>query len=256
MNPTKQKEPKIKVVVADDISDTLDMVCSLIEEVCPQAEIIGKHTTLSATQKTIDTLHPDVVLLDIQFVSEGKTAFDLLEQYRKNNQLMFKLIIFSGHCEVAYYDMAFQYDAVHFLPKPIDKERLKDAIERTKSKNKHNGTLSPTKNLKNMLVVNTATRSYFILPKDIVYIQSKDSYTHIVLANERVIKSSRNLGFYEKQIEIFNDFFRVHNNTILNLNFIQGISNKTERDIILKPPFGEIKSSREKFKELLQRITQ
>jgi len=149
--------------------------------------------------------------------------------------------------------MAFQYGAVHFLPKPVDKERLKNAIERVKPENR-NETILSANILKNTLVINTATRSHFISPKDIVYFQSKDSYTHIVLANEQVIKSSRNLGFYEKQIKSFNDFFRVHNNTILNLNFIQGFSNKTERDIILKPPFGEIKSSREKFKELLEII--
>lgn len=253
MEPEKQKEKGIRVVVADDIEDSLDLVCSLIKEVCPQAKIIGKHTTLSQTQKTIDSLHPDVVLLDIQFVSEGKTAFDLLELYRKNNQFAFKPIIFSGHCEREYYDMAFQYGAVHFLPKPVDKERLKNAIERVKPENR-NETILSANILKNTLVINTATRSHFISPKDIVYFQSKDSYTYIVLANEQVIKSSRNLGFYEKQIKSFSDFFRVHNNTILNLNFIQGFSNKTERDIILKPPFGEIKSSREKFKELLEII--
>lgn len=253
MKTITQKESKIKVVVADDIGETLNMVCSLISEVSPEAEIMGRHTTLKATQKSIDLHHPDVVLLDIQFVSEGKTAFDLLEQYRKKNRLTFKTIIFSGHCETEYYDMAFQYDAVHFIPKPIDKVRLKNAFERIKPNNEGLSN-SLNSNLKNTLVINTATRSHFVSPKDIVYFQCKDTFTNIVLANEQVIKSSRNLGYYEKQIENFSDFFRIHNNTILNLNFIQGFSNKTDRDIILKPPFGEVKSSREKFKELLERM--
>ncbi len=253
MKTFRQNGRKIRVAIADDIEDTLNMVSTLVEEVCPQAEIIGKHTTLKAMQETIDTQSPDVVLLDIQFASEGKTAFDLLEQYRKNNRLTFKPVIFSGHCEVEYYDMAFKYGAAHFLPKPIDKERLKDAIERFKPKTENKDNLLDD-SLKNMLVVNTATQSHFIFPKDIVYLQSKDSYTNFVLANNKIIKSSRNLGYYEKQIEVFDEFFRIHNNTIINLNFIQGISNKTERDIILKPPFGEIKGSRERFKELMDKL--
>ena len=69
-----------------------------------------------------------------------------------------------------------------------------------------------------------------------------------------MIKSSRNLGYYEDQILGIDSFVRIHNNTIVNLKYVQGISNKTERGVILKSPFGEIKSSRDRFKELLDKL--
>lgn len=250
----KNQTDRIKIVVADDIPDTLNMVCSLIQEICPQVDIVGRHTTLEATKKTIDTKQPDVVLLDIQFSAEGKTAYDLLEEYQKNKQNTFKLIIFSGHCEAEYYDMAFQYDAVHFLPKPIDKKRLKEAIQRTKQLNIKKNDTDLTNYWKDKLVINTATKSYFITLGDIVLLQSKDSRTYIMLTNEEVIKSSRNLGYFESQLTDYKKFIRVHNNTILNIDYVQGIYNKTDRNIILKPPFGEVKSSREKFKDLMKRL--
>ncbi|MDD3781055.1 MAG: LytTR family DNA-binding domain-containing protein [Proteiniphilum sp.] len=253
MKTEKQIKP-IKIVVADDIFDTLNMVCALVEEVCPYAHIKAKCTTLAETRKAINKHHPDVVLLDIQFSAEGETAFDLLDTYKKSDSEKFRLIIFSGHCEASYYDMAFHYQAVHFLPKPIDKLRLKEALERTISPVVEKNDLPINGYRKDKLVVSTITASHFIAFNDIVHLQSKDSRTYITLANEEVIKSSRNLGYYEAQISENDNFVRIHNNTIVNLKYVQGISNKTERGVILKSPFGEIKSSRERFKELLDKL--
>lgn len=245
----------LKIVIADDISDTLHMVCSLVKEVQPQAEIVGLCTSLAETKRMIETRHPDVVLLDIQFSAEGQTAFDLLESFRQNGgNNAFRTIIFSGHTEAEYYDMAFHYDAVHFLPKPIDKKRLKDALSRTSPHHAENNGNGNAQYLKGKLVINTATASHFISLDDIVLLQSKDTRTHIVLANEEVIKSSRNLGYYESQVSGNTNFVRIHHSAIVNLRYVHGLSSKTERNIILKPPFGEIKSSRERFKELLGRL--
>lgn len=253
MENTEQKN-KIKIVVADDIPETLNMVCSLIQEVCPQAEIVGKHTTLKSVKKSIDTLHPDVVILDIQFSAEGKTAFDLLEEYQRNQKNNFKLIIFSGHCEPEYYDMAFRYNAVHFLPKPIDKDRLNDALKRTVKDQHSKKDIDAKDYRKNKLIVHTATKSYFITLDDIVYLQSKENRTHILLSSEEVIISSRNLGYFETQLFENKNFARIHSNTIMNIDYIQGIDNRTERNIILRPPFGKVKGSREKFKELFGKL--
>ncbi len=253
MKTDKQINP-IKIVVADDISDTLNMVCALIKEVCPYAHIKAKCTSLAETRKAIIKHSPDVVLLDIQFSAEGGTAFDLLDTFKDSVFKKFRLIIFTGHCESEYYDMAFRYHAVHFLPKPIDKFRLKEALERTISPVSEKNDSSVSDYRKDKLIVNTITASHFISFNDIVYLQSKDSRTYITLVNEEVIKSSRNLGYYEDQILGIDSFVRIHNNTIVNLKYVQGISNKTERGVILKSPFGEIKSSRDRFKELLDKL--
>ena len=260
------------MVVADDIPDTLELVCSLVEEVCPHADIVARCTSLAETKKAIDEHHPEVVLLDIQFSEEGKTAFDLLDLYRGDKSFVrtkkgegdlakeetsdppFRLIIFSGHCETEYYDMAFQYEAVHFLPKPIDKFRLKEALERLRNSTVAKEQVESSDYRKNKLIVNTIDASHFIDFDDIVTLQSMESRTVITLANEMVIRSSRNLGYYQSQIAEHDNFVRVHNNAIVNLLFVEGISNKTDKTIIMKEPFDKIKSSREGFKLLLERF--
>lgn len=262
----------MSVVVADDIPETLELVCSLVEEVCPHADIVARCTSLAETKKAIDEHEPEVVLLDIQFAQEGKTAFDLLDQYRRKKRStkvrknekelvneetsdpLFRLIIFTAHCETEYYDMAFQYEAVHFLPKPIDKFRLKEALERFRSIPVAKQSVAPSEYRKNKLIVNTIDATHFIDFDDIVTLRSIESHTVITLANEMVIKSSRNLGYFELQIADHDNFVRVHNNAIVNLQFVEGISNKTDKTILLKASFGKIKGSREGFKLLLEKF--
>ncbi len=262
----------MRVVVADDIPDTLELVCSLVEEVCPHADIVARCTSLAETKKAIDEHEPEVVLLDIQFAQERKTAFDLLDLYRgkmRSNGVqisekdsmnkdaytpLFRLIIFSAHCESEYYDMAFQYEAVHFLPKPIDKFRLKEALERSTITPVTKQSVIPSDYRKNKLIVHTINATHFIDVDDIVALQSIDSRTVITLTNEMTIKSSRNLGYFNLQLADHDHFVRVHNNAIVNLHFVEGISNKTDKTILLKASFGTIKGSREGFKLLLEKL--
>lgn len=241
----------IRVVIADDIPDTLAMVCDLVKEVYPEAEIVGRHTSLSEVQKSIDEQNPDAVLLDIQFVAEGKTAFDLLDYNLRNGKLKFKTIIFSGHCESAYYDMAFRYNALHFIPKPIDKLRLKEALLRIESPETKIQPVATTSILsEGKLVISTANLRHFVELKKIVYLQTEKAGTNIHLANGAVLKSSRNLGYYEEQVAENPNFIRIHNNTIVNVLYVESTLN-IEKEIILKSPFGKLKSSRDRFKIFL-----
>ncbi|MFJ1330994.1 LytR/AlgR family response regulator transcription factor [Capnocytophaga canimorsus] len=243
----------LRVIIADDISETLDMVGALVKEIRPDVHILGRFTSLMETQKQIELLKPDVLLIDIQFAAEAMTVFDLLDYFLRKGKLNFQTIIFSGHCETEYYDMAFRYGALHFIPKPIDKTRLKEAFQRVRNtETEEESSKTSTFHLKNKLVVYTAGLRHFIDLQNLVYIQSKKVGVSIHLSNNEIIKSSRNIGYYQEQLAGIPNFIRIHNSTLLNTDYIDTISSASERIVFLKSPFGKIQASRERFKELLE----
>lgn len=244
---------RIRAIVADDIQESLTLISSLIEEVCPCISIVAECNSLQSTKNAIDQYDPSLVFLDIQFSAEGKTAFDLLDLYEEDERT-FEVIIFSGHCEAEYYDMAFKYNAVHFLPKPVEKERLRDAIRRVSICDEEADNQLEAEESVETLLIKTATASHFVATNDIVSIVSSNSYTYLTLANFQEIKSSRNIGYYDKQLSGNPEFIRIHSNTIVNINYVQGFSNKTERDVILIEPFPSLKSSRKGIKILIESL--
>lgn len=60
----------------------------------------------------------------------------------------------------------------------------------------------------------------FIDHRDIIWCTSEGSYTHFYLADTSKLVSSRNLGYYEKHLGPEN-FYRIHNSTLINLRFIK-----------------------------------
>ena len=105
-------------------------------------------------------------------------------------------------------------------------------------------------------LIKTVTANHFIAVHDIVFMLSNDSYTYLTLVNQQVIKSSRNIGYYEKQLCGNSEFIRIHSKCLVNINFVQGYSNKTERDVILIEPFPRLKSSREGLKKMIDILDQ
>lgn len=92
--------PPLRAIIADDSPEILALMRSLVEEVAPTLEIVATCTSLAEVDLAIKKFAPQLLILDIQFAPEGRTAFDLLEEWQNFRQ--FQLIIFSGHCEFKY----------------------------------------------------------------------------------------------------------------------------------------------------------
>jgi DNA-binding LytR/AlgR family response regulator len=91
----------------------------------PEINVIGEaQDGLEAVEK-IETLEPDLLFLDIQM--PGLTGFDVLRSIRSDISL--PLVIFiTGYDQHAL--AAFEADALAYLLKPVEPERLAIAVER------------------------------------------------------------------------------------------------------------------------------
>jgi len=93
----------------------------------PEITITGEANSCQSAFELIKLFNPHLVFLDIQL--RGETCFDLLEQISKSIEVIF----------VTAFDendfRTFELNASDYLSKPVNPERLREAIERLFEKN-------------------------------------------------------------------------------------------------------------------------
>ncbi|HCY40641.1 MAG TPA: hypothetical protein DHV48_04695 [Prolixibacteraceae bacterium] len=258
---------EITAIIVEDIKEYHSVIETFVSEVAPNVRIVGNAVSLNEAEQLIKKLSPMLLFLDIQFEAEGKTAFDLLSKFSKLDGYNFQIIITSAHNEPRYYEEAFNFGAIHFLTKPIDKFKLKEAIERVHKNipefqiNQWMGYVQKTydqlQNTKipDKIVIEGMYYTEVIPTKDIVYLEASGRYTYVYLITSGMqpICSTNNLGEYEKKLHDHPYFFRIHRNTIVNKNYILRFSKK-EHLIILPSPFEKLYASKERFREFMKSI--
>lgn len=257
----------IKAIIVEDVKKFHAVIETFLEEVAPHVQIVANATSLREATEYITRFSPQLVFLDIQFDAEGKTAFDLLKELSEQKKLDFQIIIITAFNQTEYYDEAFNYGALHFLTKPIDKLKLKQAVDRVSTninQKADNQLLSQfmqfheqvhLSKASNKMIVEGLSFAEVVLINNIVYLEACGRYTNIYLINAhtRPICSSTNIGEYEKRLANHSDFFRVHRNLIVNSNYILRFSKK-DRSLFLPDPFPKQYASKERFKEFLKFI--
>ncbi|MEZ5195537.1 MAG: response regulator [Bacteroidales bacterium] len=106
---------QIRAVIIDDEKHSLISTEILIQKYCPGIDIIGKSLSPEQGIELIESLHPDLVFLDIAM--PRMNGFELLQalQFRE-----FALIFTTAYN--TYAINAFKVNAIDYLLKPIEPE--------------------------------------------------------------------------------------------------------------------------------------
>lgn len=125
-----------------------------------------------------------------------------------------QLIYLTGYID--YARDIFESDPVYFLVKPVDENKLSDAILRARVKCENKD--------KHYLALNTRFDVHKIYFDEIVYVESEKRNLHFHL-NNRVISCMGQLSDIEKKCP--KEFIRIHQSYLVNMNFIAsyGITN-------------------------------
>lgn len=112
----------LKTIIIDDEAHIRDTLRKLLRMCCPQAEVIGEAAGVKDGMKKILTLHPDLVILDIN-LKDG-TGYDLLHLIHPVN---FRVIFISAFDRRSI--QAFKLSSLAYLVKPFSTLDLARAIE-------------------------------------------------------------------------------------------------------------------------------
>jgi two-component system LytT family response regulator len=213
----------LRAILIDDEESSLSSLKEKILSNCPNIQIVAQCGNATKGIEAIDSLHPDIVFLDIEMpVMNG---FVMLQQLTYKN---FELIFTTAYDHYAI--KAIRYSALDYLVKPIEVEDLKTAV--TTAEEKRNRSypnpqiellveqLLNKKNTFNRIAIPTTEGLQFIKTGDIVYLVASINYTHIHTEGGQKYTVSRTLKDFEDLLppEVF---LRIHNSYIINKNFAE-----------------------------------
>jgi len=116
-------EMMARVLIVDDETHARHYLRELLEGE-PHVEVVGEGSNGVQGVQQIRELSPDIVFVDIQM--PGLDGFGMIDQLAGSRPPLFVLV--TSYSEYAV--RAFEIEAVDYLCKPFDKERLATSIER------------------------------------------------------------------------------------------------------------------------------
>jgi len=244
---------KITAVIIEDENEDLDLLKSLLSEF-DQIEIVASARDIENGVAIITVHKPDLIFLDINLY--GRNSFEILDIIKKFD-LNPKVIFTTAYNN--YMNIAFKYSAFDYLLKPIDRNELKDTMERymnDREQTAFDKSYEKFTSVKKKLIFNTVEGFEVISPEDIVYLCTvkNQSYTEIYLTNGNRTVVTKSIGEIEP---LLNEdcFFKIHRSYILNLNFVKKVNRILGKCYLQSEDKNyEIPVSREKAKLLKEKL--
>ncbi len=210
----------IKALAIDDEIHCLKALGMLLEEHCPDIQLLETCASAKKGLEMIERLRPDLVFLDIEMpVLNG---FELLEQLA---EIPFAVIFTTSYDQYAI--RAFRFNALDYLLKPIDPDELIGAVKKVKAQDHHpiaeqfhlflKHIQGKTKGI-NKIAVPISDGFELIPIDDIIYFEASDNYTHVFRKNKSKVVARRTLKEIEEQLNDFSFMLRVHHSFVVNLN--------------------------------------
>jgi len=210
----------IKAILIDDEAHCLDTLGILLQEYCPEVQVLNTCRSAKAGIEAIEKSKPDLVFLDIQM--PGMDGFQLLEQL---GNISFPIIFTTSFDQYAIE--AIHFSALDYLLKPIDPKKLISAVHKLQHRQKLPASEQFEMLFDRLQHKITAFRKiaiptldgYELIPADnIILCEANDNYTHILLKDKRKVTASRTLKEIEEQLHDFPSFVRVHHSFLVNIN--------------------------------------
>lgn len=214
----------------------------------PEVEIVAEAATVPEALAATHTHRPDVVFLDIQM--PGASGFDFLE----SAEGPFATIFVTAHDRFAL--RAFEVNGLDYLLKPVDGERLAQAIHRLSLRIEVAAATGPSLENSDYLFVTSSSAARFIQIKRIQYVLAAGPYSEIFVDDGSKWMILRSVKEWQARLPQA-QFARIHRSTIVNLDFVDRIEllpNYSYR-VLLRDPKCQLLMSRRSALLLKARLT-
>jgi two-component system LytT family response regulator len=233
----------LKAIIVDDERLARVNLKKLLE-LHPQIEIVGEAGSCKTAIELISLYKPELIFLDIQL--SGETGFDLLELI--DNSI--KIVFVTAYEEYAI--RAFDVNAVDYLLKPINPQRLKVSLD--KAINRENVQKSTVKSYEYSDSIYVRLNNYasrFIKISSITFIEPVGNYSRIVTSEGKHCVVLKTLKQWQEELPD-NNFVRIHRSSIINMEHVDRIEKKsnTRHMAFLKNKVEPLEVSRRYAKRL------
>ena len=219
----------MKAIIVDDERLARQELKNMLAE-HKDIEVIAECANANEAKEKINQLKPDVVFLDIQM--PGKNGLELAQELNPLPELIF----ITAHDEYAL--RAFEVNALDYLLKPIQPQRLAETLKKLYLKEEEAPQDFRTiLTDEDQVFLKDGERCWFVKLASVRLFESEGNYVRVFFENNRplILRSLNNL---EQRLSPAS-FFRASRKHIINLKWVENIEPWFNGGLMVKLRGGE-----------------
>lgn len=234
----------MKAIIVDDERLARKELISLLGS-HPEIEVVDEAANPDEAVEKIEKHDPDVVFLDVQM--PGKTGFEMLEEMERVPQVIFT----TAYDEFAL--KAFEYNALDYLLKPIQPERLRESLNKVNIKTVEKPAKQQKLGSKDQVFVKDGDKCWFVKLEDVRLFESDGNYIKVYFDKFKPM-IHKSLNALDERLDD-RHFFRASRKHIINLGWVESIDTWFNGGLLVQLKGGEkIEVSRRqsaRFREMM-----
>ncbi len=215
----------VSTLIVDDEQLAREELAYLLKEF-PEIEILDSASNGLEALDMIEQLELDLVFLDVQM--PGLDGLGLIAKLREKRIALPHFVLTTAFD--SYAVEAFRLEAVDYLMKPIEKERLAETIGRVKriveekQQPEKFADVGASKNLlqRSKLLVKANNRNLIVDAQDMIYATIDDGLITVVTSHFEGQSNYRTIEELQSNLDP-NLFWRVHRSFLVNINKIREV---------------------------------
>jgi two-component system, LytTR family, response regulator LytT len=213
----------ITAVVVDDEKLAREELSYLLRSF-PEIEVTGSGENGFELLELIERLEPDLVFLDVQM--PGLDGLAAIRKLREEGVPLPHFVLVTAYDQYAIE--AFRMEALDYLLKPVDRERLAETIHRVQRGFQERAksvdlVSAPRPSLqRSKILVKSAGRSFIVDAQDIVYATIDDGLITVVTSHLEGESNYRTIEELQSNLDP-DTFWRVHRSYLVNIHRIREV---------------------------------
>ncbi|MBI5281670.1 MAG: response regulator transcription factor [Candidatus Solibacter usitatus] len=215
----------IPTVLADDEAPALDELAFLLREF-PEIEIVGTaHNGVQAVER-IEELEPDLVFLDVQM--PGLDGLGVIHKLKADKAPLPAFVLCTAYDQYALE--AFRVEALDYLLKPVERDRLALTVERVRRIMLEPPQADPAISLpqtahslpRSKMLIKAAGRNLIVDASDVIYATIQDGLITVVTTHLEGQTNYKTLEELQSSLDPA-AFWRAHRSYLVNINRIREV---------------------------------
>ncbi|MBS1916457.1 MAG: response regulator transcription factor [Bacteroidetes bacterium] len=212
----------MKVLIIEDEKPAFENIVQELNSIDENVQVVATCSTIRESVHWLEkNLQPDLILMDIQ-LTDG-LSFCIFNSVN----ITCPVIFITAYDK--YLTEAFDYNSIDYLLKPINHERLKNAIRKYKNLQQHfvnnhsvlNNIMNGVERKRSRVLVKRGMEFQTIRVEDIVYFFTEHKLIFLVDKDNRKYLAEKN-NLAELEDELDNRFFyRANRKYIINVNYVK-----------------------------------
>lgn len=237
----------MRIILVEDNPQVRELLRTQLPVQYPGSEVVGEAEGIADGKKLLSQTPADLWLLDIE-LRDGN-VFTLLDRLDQALVERTALIFLTAFNTTEYILEALRKSAVEYLSKPIDFDALRIALEKAQARLSQRDLPRQIADLRRLLQAGSAPavppplekipvfgknrEIHYLAVADISYLEADEtvSYVHLI-ASQKPIYSSKNLGHYAALLEARCGFFNLSRKFLINLRHVASLD-QAERYVCL-----------------------